>query len=331
MAPPRRRRDIPAAVQACRVAVVAAMALVLGTGFATVESPDPSARATATTPVTSVSLDLQVRPATHRAGNDRTSRAAARGALASERRADKDSRPRPTPRKRADVDLAWRWLSADLNVWSGPGERNRLLTVLREGSKVQQTGFVTGQWAQVVRGDGVAWVRAAYLVASKPKPPADSGGSDDDGSGGGSSGSGGDGSTGTSTGTSTSSSTGTVSGAPCPDGSSVESGLTSATVGVYRAVCAAFPAVSSWGGLRPGDDGDHGTGQALDIMVGGDSALGQAIADYVQAHAGSLGVSEILWSQHIWSVERSSEGWRAMEDRGSTTANHYDHVHVSVH
>jgi hypothetical protein len=29
-------------------------------------------------------------------------------------------------------------------------------------------------------------------------------------------------------------------------------------------------------------------------------------------------------------VERSSEGWRYMSDRGSTTANHYDHVHVSV-
>jgi hypothetical protein len=30
-------------------------------------------------------------------------------------------------------------------------------------------------------------------------------------------------------------------------------------------------------------------------------------------------------------VQRSSEGWRWMEDRGSTTANHYDHVHVTVY
>ncbi|MEP7157788.1 MAG: SH3 domain-containing protein, partial [Chloroflexota bacterium] len=37
------------------------------------------------------------------------------------------------------------------------------------------------------------------------------------------------------------------------------------------------------------------------------------------------------WSQRIWSVQRSSEGWRPMADRGSTTANHYDHVHVSVY
>jgi hypothetical protein len=60
-------------------------------------------------------------------------------------------------------------------------------------------------------------------------------------------------------------------------------------------------------------------------------SLGSAIADYVRAHAGELGVSEVIWAQRIWTVQRSSEGWRPMEDRGSTTANHYDHVHVSVY
>jgi hypothetical protein len=307
------------------------MALVLGTGFATVGSDDTSPRRSAgTAVVASVAPDVLRAAEVERAGVERASRAGQRGALARERRNDSDRDRRPAPRKQADVDLAWRWLSADLNVWSGPGERNRLLTVLPEGSRIQQTGFVTGAWAQVIRGDGVAWVRAAYLVVDKPKPepPVDSddgsagsGSGDSDGSGSG--GSGGDGSSG--------GATGTVSGAPCPDGSSVESGLTSAAVGVYRSVCAAFPAVSSWGGLRPGDDGDHGTGQALDIMVGSDSGLGQAIADYVRANAGSLGVSEVIWAQQIWSVERSGEGWRPMEDRGSTTANHYDHVHVSVY
>ena len=28
---------------------------------------------------------------------------------------------------------------------------------------------------------------------------------------------------------------------------------------------------------------------------------------------------------------RAGEGWRWQPDRGSTTANHYDHVHVSVY
>jgi hypothetical protein len=27
---------------------------------------------------------------------------------------------------------------------------------------------------------------------------------------------------------------------------------------------------------------------------------------------------------------RAGEGWRAMPDRGSATANHYDHVHIAV-
>jgi hypothetical protein len=39
----------------------------------------------------------------------------------------------------------------------------------------------------------------------------------------------------------------------------------------------------------------------------------------------------VIWSQQIWTVDRGSEGWRYMEDRGSTTANHYDHVHVTVY
>jgi hypothetical protein len=38
-----------------------------------------------------------------------------------------------------------------------------------------------------------------------------------------------------------------------------------------------------------------------------------------------------MYSQRIWSVERSSEGWRYVEDRGSATANHYDHVHVTTY
>jgi hypothetical protein len=62
-----------------------------------------------------------------------------------------------------------------------------------------------------------------------------------------------------------------------------------------------------------------------------DSSTGDAIAEYVRSNAGSLGVSGVIWSQRIWTVQRSSEGWRAMPDRGSTTANHYDHVHVTTY
>ena len=193
----------------------------------------------------------------------------------------------------APLDLERRWVTTDLNVWTGPGEDTRLVTVLDSGAKVAATGTVRGRWAQIARNDRLLWVRKAYLAREKPPE------------------------TGTGAG---------VSGAPCPDGSSVESGLSSNTIAVYRSVCAAFPAVTSWGGLS--GSGDHGAGLALDIMVTG--SMGDAIADYVRAHAGELGVSYVIWAQRIWTVERSSEGWRYMSDRGSTTANHYDHVHVSV-
>ncbi|MDQ4007670.1 MAG: G5 domain-containing protein, partial [Actinomycetota bacterium] len=123
---------------------------------------------------------------------------------------------------------------------------------------------------------------------------------------------------------------GGISGAPCPSGSGVESGLTANAVSVHRAVCAQFPQIGSYGGLYPGDDDEHGTGQALDIMIS-DSATGDAVAEWVRAHHDALGVSEVIWAQQIWTVQRSSEGWRWMEDMGSVTANHYDHVHVTVY
>lgn len=76
-------------------------------------------------------------------------------------------------------------------------------------------------------------------------------------------------------------------------------------------------------------DSDHPLGLALDYMVGGNKATGEALANYMQANASKFGVKYIIWYQRIWNVERSGEGWRAMEDRGSVTANHMDHVHVS--
>ena len=61
------------------------------------------------------------------------------------------------------------------------------------------------------------------------------------------------------------------------------------------------------------------------------SSVGWEMAKWVRANAKRLGVSEVIYSQKIWTVQRGSEGWRGMSDRGSATANHYDHVHVSVY
>ena len=119
-----------------------------------------------------------------------------------------------------------------------------------------------------------------------------------------------------------------VSGAPCSISSSIESHLTSNARSVYRAVCAAFGhTVSAFGGYRPGDPGDHGSGRAVDIMVSGQPGL--EIARYVQAHARELHVKYVIYQQRIWLAGHPGQ-WRLMEDRGSRTQNHYDHVHVSV-
>jgi hypothetical protein len=188
-----------------------------------------------------------------------------------------------------------KFTTTDLNVWTAPEQKGTLLTVLSKGSKVSVTGEVQGLWAQIVR-DGVSrWVKAEYLAATKPV---------EDVAGG-------------------------VSSKACESGSGVEDGLSADAIRVHRAVCALFPSVSSYGGVRSGDGGEHGSGRALDIMVSG--STGDEIAAYVKSHYRELGVSEVIWQQRIWTVQRSSEGWRGMEDRGGTTANHFDHVHVTVY
>ncbi len=117
-------------------------------------------------------------------------------------------------------------------------------------------------------------------------------------------------------------------GGECANGTSVESGVSPSIVKIHEAVCAEFPEITTYGTLR-GGGGDHGIGKAVDIMVSGER--GWQVAEFVRRYYSELGVSYIIYSQQIWSVERGGEGWRGMEDRGSATANHYDHVHVSVY
>ncbi|MCD9197631.1 SH3 domain-containing protein [Aeromicrobium wangtongii] len=114
--------------------------------------------------------------------------------------------------------------------------------------------------------------------------------------------------------------------APCPTGSGVERGLRPDTIKVYRAVCAKFPSIVSYGGMA--GRGEHGTGQALDIMVSGD--LGNEVAAYLQENRAELGIEYLIWRQRIWRPATSS-AWRGMSDRGGATANHMDHVHVTTY
>lgn len=94
------------------------------------------------------------------------------------------------------------------------------------------------------------------------------------------------------------------------------------------ALCSAVDAAygpPSIGGVRDTAD-EHGTGQAVDFMISG-AGQGDAIAAYVQANVSKFNVKYLIWQQRYWAP---GEGWSMMEDRGDPTANHYDHVHVTM-
>jgi hypothetical protein len=115
-----------------------------------------------------------------------------------------------------------------------------------------------------------------------------------------------------------------LSMAPCAATGGSDLGLITRAIYVLHSVCAAFPQISTYGGRD--NHGEHVNGEAIDIMTS-DFATGTAIADFLIAHSSELDLNDVIWRQHIW---QPGIGWKAMEDRGSTTANHYDHVHVRV-
>ena len=208
--------------------------------------------------------------------------------------------PTPTAARPAPVPAVvgrW-WVTTDVNVRSGPAADADRIGSLDALTRIGVTGATKSGWTQVVAGGRAGWVKSTYLSESKPKPrpaPVAPG----------------------------------VSNAPCSISPSIEQHLTSNARSVYRAVCAAFgDTVSAFGGYRAGDDGDHGTGRAVDISVSGDP--GWDIVRYVQAHARDLSVTYVIYQQQIWMAGDPTSQWKTMEDRGSKTANHFDHVHVSV-
>jgi hypothetical protein len=69
-----------------------------------------------------------------------------------------------------------------------------------------------------------------------------------------------------------------------------------------------YPGVQSIGGVRPDPYPDHPSGRAIDIMVGGNTGLGNAIHADILSQSENFGVSYTLWQ----------------------VAAHYDHIHVTV-
>ncbi len=108
------------------------------------------------------------------------------------------------------------------------------------------------------------------------------------------------------------------------------------TVVIGHTVNVLWDDVRQVGGYRPYDPyPDHPSGRAADIMmphggVGPDVELGNQIARYFQNHAKEYGIYYILWRQRMWKASDPVGAWTAMSDRGSPTANHMDHVHISV-
>lgn len=96
-------------------------------------------------------------------------------------------------------------------------------------------------------------------------------------------------------------------------------------------VCGTFDActISTYEGHQPV------ASRAIDILASDaygmrpsdDNALGDVVADFGLEHQMPAGITYVIWRQRINSGD--GRGWRMMEDRGSITQNHYDHVHVS--
>lgn len=104
--------------------------------------------------------------------------------------------------------------------------------------------------------------------------------------------------------------------------------------------------ISAWGGSSSGISrgcgvggrSEHKEGRALDWHMSVKNASQRKRVDaalrWITANNGEvalrLGVMYVIWNQHIWSVYYPELGWRKMASRGSATANHKDHVHISL-
>jgi hypothetical protein len=89
----------------------------------------------------------------------------------------------------------------------------------------------------------------------------------------------------------------------------VGGGLTPNAWALANYIQANYPGVQSIGGVRQDPWPDHPSGRAIDVMVGGNTALGNQIAADIQSQSGRFGVSYILWQ---------------------SDPAHWDHVHISV-
>ena len=111
-----------------------------------------------------------------------------------------------------------KYATTELNVRTQASAGSSVVAVVKKGTKLSVTKTIIDGFRYVSYHDKGRWVKNQYLSDTKPK----------------------------STTSSSSSGGGGISGAPCPGGSSVESGLTPDAIRVHRAVCHRYPQVTSF-------------------------------------------------------------------------------------
>ena len=213
-----------------------------------------------------------------------------------------------------------RWSSGSVNVRTGPGAGFDVLDAFAAGRKLTVTDKSHEGWQQVTLRHGTGWIKGTFLTDEEPvapaaPAPAAAAAAEPQ-------------STSSATSSPAADKASASSAGTCAKAGSATNGMQDRTVAVLRAVCAQFPNISGYGGYRAGSGGYHGSGQAIDAMISGEA--GWEVARWVRDNASSLGVIEVIYSQKIWTTQRSGEGWRSMSGRGSASADHYDHVHISV-
>lgn len=207
--------------------------------------------------------------------------------------------PIPTPLASGAV-----WVNVgSLYVRATSSATGSVVATVYRGDKLQTTGTVEGDRLQILHNGTPAWVYKPYTTTQDP-------------------------------GTST-------APAPSPAPSTTVSlpGYDRLNDNAKKAVAhvlEAYPLIRTIGGYRPSSNysSDHPNGRAIDVMVSDWSQqsgadYGWTIARDFAANAQQYNITYIIWRQQIWNASYPERGWRTMEDRGSATANHMDHVHIS--
>lgn len=97
-----------------------------------------------------------------------------------------------------------------------------------------------------------------------------------------------------------------------------------------------WPSITSIGGQRSEDGyGEHSSGNAIDVMIPNYSTpagkqLGDQIASFIAKNKDVLGADGMIWRQTSFGYGGDWTSGKTMDDRGSDTQNHMDHLHIML-